>query len=38
MMERLQDGIIAAHPEMPSFVLKEHEARALVAYIRSLRD
>jgi cytochrome c len=36
MAERLQDGIIAGHPEMPVFVLKEHEARALVAYIRSL--
>jgi cytochrome c len=38
MIERLQDGIIAGHPEMPAFVLREHEARALVAYMRSLRD
>jgi mono/diheme cytochrome c family protein len=38
MAERLQNGIIVGHPEMPAFVLKEHEARALVAYIRSLRD
>jgi mono/diheme cytochrome c family protein len=38
MADRLQNGIIVGHPEMPAFVLKEHEARALVAYIRSLRD
>jgi mono/diheme cytochrome c family protein len=38
MIERLQDGLIAGHPEMPVFVLKEQEARALVAYMRSLRD
>ncbi|HWV53660.1 cytochrome c [Pseudorhodoplanes sp.] len=38
MAERLQDGIIAGHPEMPTFVMKEHEARALVAYMRSLQD
>jgi mono/diheme cytochrome c family protein len=38
MAERLQTGIIVGHPEMPAFVLKEYEARALVAYIRSLRD
>jgi mono/diheme cytochrome c family protein len=38
MAERLQNGIIVGHPEMPAFVLKEHEARALVAYMRSLRD
>ena len=38
MAERLQDGIVVGHPEMPAFVMKEHEARALVAYIRSLRD
>lgn len=38
LVERLQSGLIAGHPEMPVFVLKEQEARALVAYIRSLRD
>jgi mono/diheme cytochrome c family protein len=38
MAERLQNGLIAGHPEMPVFVLKEQEARALVAYMRSLRD
>lgn len=38
LIERLQGGVIAGHPEMPAFVLREHEARALVAYMRSLRD
>ncbi|MGV3633049.1 MAG: c-type cytochrome [Pseudorhodoplanes sp.] len=38
MMERLQSGLLAGHPDMPIFVLKEQEARALVAYMRSLRD
>jgi mono/diheme cytochrome c family protein len=37
MAERLQNGIVVGHPEMPAFVLREHEARALVAYIRSLQ-
>ena len=38
LIGRFQDGVIAGHPEMPAFVLREHEARALVAYMRSLRD
>lgn len=38
MIERLQNGLIAGHPEMPVFVLKENEARALVAYMKALRD
>lgn len=38
MVERLQDGLIAGHPEMPVFVLRDDEARALVAYMKSLRD
>lgn len=37
MSERLQSGIVVGHPEMPAFVLKEHEALALVAYIKSLQ-
>lgn len=37
MAERLQNGIVVGHPEMPAFVLREHEARSLVAYIRSLQ-
>lgn len=38
MIDRLQTGLVAGHPEMPVFVLKENEARALVAYMKSLRD
>jgi mono/diheme cytochrome c family protein len=38
LIERFQGGVIAGHPEMPAFILKDHEARALVAYMRSLRD
>lgn len=38
MVERLQDGLIAGHPEMPVFILKDDEARGLVAYMKSLRD
>jgi mono/diheme cytochrome c family protein len=36
LIENLQGGVLAGHPEMPAFVLREHEARALVAYMRSL--
>ncbi|RKE72991.1 c-type cytochrome [Pseudorhodoplanes sinuspersici] len=35
--KRLQEGLIAGHPEMPVFVLREREARALVTYLRSLQ-
>jgi mono/diheme cytochrome c family protein len=38
LIGRMQDGVIAGHPEMPAFVLSEREARALVAYMRSLRN
>jgi hypothetical protein len=38
MAERLQNGIRISHPEMPAFVLKEDEALALVAYIKSLQE
>jgi mono/diheme cytochrome c family protein len=38
LIDRLQGGVIAGHPEMPAFVLREHEARALVAYMRSLQN
>jgi mono/diheme cytochrome c family protein len=38
LIERFQGGVIAGHPEMPAFILKDQEARALVAYMRSLRD
>lgn len=35
--QRLRDGILAGHPEMPVFVLKGNEARAVVAYLKSIR-
>jgi mono/diheme cytochrome c family protein len=37
LVDRLQGGVIAGHPEMPAFVLREDEARALIAYMRSLQ-
>jgi hypothetical protein len=37
MAERLQSGILVGHPEMPTFVLREQDALALVAYIESLQ-
>lgn len=37
LAKRLHEGIIVGHPEMPAFILKEHEARALVAYLRSIQ-
>jgi mono/diheme cytochrome c family protein len=38
MTQRLQEGIVAGHPEMPVFKLTELEARALVAYLRSIQS
>jgi mono/diheme cytochrome c family protein len=35
--QRLRQGILAGHPEMPAFVLKHEEARAMVAYLRAIR-
>lgn len=38
MTQKLQEGIIGGHPEMPVFKLTEPEARALVAYMRSIQQ
>ena len=38
LIVRLQDGLIAGHPEMPVFKLNEPQARALVAYMRSIQS
>jgi mono/diheme cytochrome c family protein len=38
MTLKLQEGIIGGHPEMPVFKLTEPEARALVAYLRSIQS
>ena len=37
LQKRLQDGILAGHPEMPVFILKANEAHAVVAYLKSIR-
>ena len=36
--EQLRQGLVAGHPEMPVFVLRDHEAVALVRYLRSLQN
>ena len=38
LAERMKNGLIAGHPEMPVFVLHDHEARALVTYLRSVQN
>jgi mono/diheme cytochrome c family protein len=38
MAQKLQEGIIGGHPEMPVFKLTGAEARALVAYMRSIQS
>ena len=38
MTERLEEGILAGHPEMPVFKLRPHEARALVTYLRAIQS
>ena len=37
MSQRLQEGIIGGHPEMPVFKLTALEARAVVSYLRSIQ-
>lgn len=37
MTQKLQEGLIGGHPEMPVFKLNEPQARALVAYMRSIQ-
>lgn len=38
MAEKLREGIIGGHPEMPVFKLTPPEARALTAYLRSIQS
>ena len=38
LTQRLQEGLVAGHPEMPVFKMTELEARALVAYQRSIQS
>ncbi len=34
---RLRDGLISGHPDMPTFRFTREDARALVAYLRSIQ-
>lgn len=36
LAERLREGVIAAHPEMPTVRFSWQDARAFVAYLRSI--
>lgn len=36
--ETLQKGIIAGHPDMPSFKFSHSDARAITSYLRSIQD
>ncbi len=35
---RLQRGIFSGHPDMPEFKFNEDDARAIVAYLRTIRQ
>lgn len=35
--QRLRDGILAGHPEMPVFVLERDETRSVVIYLKSIQ-
>ena len=34
---RLRDGLISGHPDMPTFRFTREDARALIAYLRSIQ-
>lgn len=36
-MGRLQNGLTSGHPDMPTFKFSRHDARLLVAYLRSIQ-
>jgi len=36
-MERLRQGLTSDHPDMPTFRFTRDDARALVAYLRSIQ-
>lgn len=38
LQQRLQEGIVSGHPAMPMFILSAEEARALVVYLRAIRN
>ena len=36
-VNRLQEGLISGHPDMPTFRFSRDDARALTAYLRSIQ-
>ena len=36
-MERLREGLMTGHPDMPAFRFTREDARALVAYVRTVQ-
>jgi len=36
-MERLREGLMSGHPDMPAFRFTREDARALVAYVRTVQ-
>lgn len=36
--DRLRDGLISGHPDMPTFRFTREDARALTAYLRSIQS
>ena len=36
-MERLREGLMTGHPDMPAFRFTREDARALVAYLRTVQ-
>jgi hypothetical protein len=38
LQQRLQEGIISGHPAMPTFILSAAEARALIIYLKAIRE
>jgi hypothetical protein len=37
-IERLQDGLFVAHPDMPTFRFTRRDARAVTAYLSSIQQ
>ena len=38
LVERLRQGLLVSHPDMPMFRFSREDARALVAYLRSIQS
>jgi mono/diheme cytochrome c family protein len=37
-VDRLRDGLIGGHPDMPTFRFRREDARALVRYLKSIAE